>query len=231
MNHCQHLSVFLLALILLGTAIVGCSERVQRENVFANTETGVGIFIAQDPKTQMYEGKIGYFRHELFYVPTGKLVTYKNDNGELIEDVTGGQIKNDANIVPDVLAEIRVGVAAQGNTPKMDLYQRLAVGPTAVGSDAAKIMMINGEENESNLAALISPSKTTSELRSELDRMIESGKLKGTLAANYPDVDAYANKLAGEISNGKRGWTQIRADGGSELKTLVYRLRPVVDVP
>lgn len=229
MNYTSCFSVLLTALLLACTMVVGCSERVQRENVFANTETGVGIFIAQDPKTQMYEGKVGYFRHELFYVPTGKLVTYKNDKGELIEDVTGDHIKNDANIVPDVLAEIRVGVAASDNAPKMDLYQRLAVGPTAVGSDAAKIMMVDGDE--SNLSALVNPTKYEDELRNELDQMISSGTLKGELTEQYPDVETYADTVAEDITGGKSDYAQVRAEGNPELEVLVQRLRPVVEVP
>lgn len=88
--------LFLMALLIPGG--VGCSERLLRENVFANTETGIGIFINQNRQTQMYEGKLGYFRHELFLVPTNKVVNGDKDGPVSVE----GPLDQ----TPDVLADI-----------------------------------------------------------------------------------------------------------------------------
>ncbi len=227
-NFAHSLCVCGLAALL--TAMTGCSERVQRENVFANTETGLGIFISQDPKTQMYEGKLGYFRHEMFYVPTGKLVVYKpktNTDDQYVED--GEMSKNDADKVPDVLADIRVGAKKSSTEGNFDLYQRLAVGKHAVESTAASVML--SEEDASTLGPLLNPSKADKAFRAELDKMMETGRLRGEFPEGIKDVASLIEKAALEVSGGELEWNQIRSAGGPMLEQLVTRLRTNVEVP
>lgn len=124
-------------LILLATT-TGCSERLMRENVFANTETGIGIFITQNPKTQLYEAKLGYFRHELFFVPTSKTIKYKFVDGKRVES----EAKHyDPSSTPEVLAEIAIGAKADKNKAGFDVRQRLAVGAIAVQQNSALALM------------------------------------------------------------------------------------------
>lgn len=143
-------------LVLVATSAAGpggCSDRLLRENVFANTETMVGVQLAQNAQTQMYELKAGFVRHELFLVPTGKRVVY-NADGEVVptdDTITNGQVtarktasgENAADRTPEVLGEIMVDGALPfapgqgGNPPRVGVYQRLAVGKLAVAQPAA----------------------------------------------------------------------------------------------
>lgn len=125
------------AVAACATASAGCSDALLRETVLANTETLIGVAVAQDPKTSMYQGRIGYARHELFLVPTGKRVVKEGESGES---------SSDAASTPEVLGEIMAdgeipsadGVSAPG---RVGVYQRLAVGRTAVQSGAAVALL------------------------------------------------------------------------------------------
>lgn len=135
------------AALLLPTG--GCSDRLLRENVFANTETMLGVQVAQNAKTQMYEARLGFVRHELFLVPTSKRVVYGKD-GEIAPRGSDGSVdaatvrsltSNDAATTPEVLGEIMVDGAlpgmGNGGNLRVGVYQRLAVGKEAVSQPAA----------------------------------------------------------------------------------------------
>ncbi|HYE03056.1 MAG TPA: hypothetical protein VD963_07455 [Phycisphaerales bacterium] len=126
---------------LAACAPPACSSPAARENVLAHTETMLGLSITENPATRSYQGRLGYGRHELFHVPTSKLVA----GGEHV--TSGAPVGpapvtfNDPASVPDVLAEIQVGGTLRGSSQKVRLYQRLAVGSNAVRSPAASLMM------------------------------------------------------------------------------------------
>jgi len=148
--HLQYRFLLTIAGVILFVATTGCSERLMRENVFANTETGFGLFIAQNAKTQLYEAKLGYFRHELFFVPTSKTITYKFVDGKRVES----EVKHyDPSSTPEVLAEIAIGAKADKNKAGFDVRQRLAVGKIAVTQTSALALMIDDPEVAKALVA------------------------------------------------------------------------------
>ena len=133
--------VGLVGIMAMGGGLGGCAEKLLRENVFANTETMFGIMVTENPKTQLYEGRVGYARHELFLVPTSKRVHYSE--GETGDPGTGTH--DDPSKTPEVLAEIQVGGHAKGGGT-VKVYQRLAVGALAVRSGAAIALMAQNVE-------------------------------------------------------------------------------------
>ncbi|MBX3405828.1 MAG: hypothetical protein KF869_03600 [Phycisphaeraceae bacterium] len=133
--------------------LTGCHGKLLRENVLATTQTAIGLSLAQNAQTQMYEAKLGYFRNEFFLVPTSKRVVYDADNKDAAGTkgctATACMLKsaecNDPSKTPEVLAEIQVGGSGKqtfkDQTSRVDVYQRLAVGRIAVQSKAAVALM------------------------------------------------------------------------------------------
>jgi hypothetical protein len=95
-----------LSAILL-CALIGCATS-GNNTIVGGTTTVLGVQIAQNPATQLYEAKFGYSRAELLVVP-------RPTNGAP---------------VPDVVSELRFNNIFQGG----GLYQRLAIGQTAVAN-------------------------------------------------------------------------------------------------
>jgi hypothetical protein len=131
----------------LSLLLTGCSARLARENVFANTESAFGLTLAENPQTQIYELKLGYARHELFYVPTSKMIFYNGGGSGLGNEVAppGMTDYNDPSKVPDVVAEIQVGGNGSSNGTNspggsFNIRQRLAVGSVAVKSPSASAL-------------------------------------------------------------------------------------------
>lgn len=95
----------LFALLLL----TGCGA-INHSYVVSGTGTVLGVQIAENPATQLYEAKFGYARAEIALVPT---------NG------------------PAVLMELRYsGIFSRSG----GIYQRLAVGAAAVSQPGAAFM-------------------------------------------------------------------------------------------
>jgi hypothetical protein len=136
-----------IALVVFSAVIAGCSERLSRENVFADTATGLGLFITENPKTQLYEGKLGYFRHEVFFVPTNKTITYEQkDSKSLLGLIFGTFLEKepastDPSKTPQVLAELAAGGEVSQKTGGFQVRQRLAVGRAAVTAPSAIALM------------------------------------------------------------------------------------------
>lgn len=102
-------------------------------SVIATTQTGLGVSVSENPSTQLYELRFGFFRNEFTFVP-----------GDT----------NHPGTVPDVLMELRYENIIKGGS----LYQRLAVGSTAVTQPGATLLFgkdSNGNLN-SNVVATIS---------------------------------------------------------------------------
>lgn len=94
------------------TVLVICSgcRAIDRNYVVTGTGTIIGIQIAENPATQLYEAKLGYARAEAALVPT---------NGV------------------SVLMELKYsGIFSRGG----GIYQRLAVGDTAIRQPGAAVM-------------------------------------------------------------------------------------------
>jgi len=121
----KNLVLFLLAVLVL---IAGCSTP---HTVIVNTGTVLGISVAENPTTTMYEAKLGYARAEFASVPIST-----NSLGTLV--------------VPDVLVELRMENMFKGGL----VYQRLAVGENAVKQPGAALMFAKNAEGEVSPAAL-----------------------------------------------------------------------------
>ena len=104
----------LLAIIGAGSLVVlsGCENL---HSVVTTTQTGLGVSVSENPSTQLYEARLGYFRNEFAFVP-----------GDT----------NRPGTVPDVLLEIRLENIFKGGL----VYQRLAVGRNAVTQPGAALM-------------------------------------------------------------------------------------------
>ena len=152
-------------LVFGGIFLSGCSQKLMRENVFANTESMIGLAIKQNPKTQLYEFQAGFARHELFFVPTDKSVKYDANGVEL-------DIQRGAGTTAQVLAEIQVGGSGKGNSGSVEIYQRLAVGEIAVNSQAAVALLAHDDATASAIAnPELSAKLVTATRKSKLDQI------------------------------------------------------------
>lgn len=104
--------------ILLALAISGCKAP---HSVIATTQTGLGVSVSENPSTQLYEVRFGFFRNEFTYVPGST---------------------NQPGTVPDVLMELRYENILKGGS----LYQRLAVGKNAVTQPGASFLFAKGAD-------------------------------------------------------------------------------------
>jgi hypothetical protein len=110
-----------IAVAVLALVAAGCKTN----SVITTTQTGLGISISENPSTQLYEARLGYFRNEFAYVPGNT---------------------NDPTSVPDVLLEIRMENLFRGGL----VYQRLAVGKNAVSQPGASLMFARDADGNLN---------------------------------------------------------------------------------
>jgi len=108
----------LLSLVALMSAMCGCTNL---HSVITSTQTGLGVSVSENPSTQLYEMRFGYFRNEFAFVP-----------GDT----------NHPGTVPDVLMEIRMENILKGGL----VYQRLAVGSHAVSQPGAAMLFAKGAD-------------------------------------------------------------------------------------
>lgn len=224
----------------------GCSTRLSRENILANTETAYGLSVSQNTKTQAPEVKLGYFRHEFFYVPSSKTILYEDNQKGLggEQDATWqAEGFNDPSNTPEVLAEIAIrsggtsrlqsdqqdGGRPASATANFRVRQRLAIGKLAVTSGAAVALMSDQPLDAGTAAALISSANPAdNQLRAELDELLkkplkQAESCGGRSYATDRTMN-YARCLAGEISGGDT-LDNVRALGGENLKKLVETLK------
>lgn len=215
---------------VMGTG--GCSTRLARENVFANTESAFGFTVAENPQTQMYELKLGYARHELFYVPSSKLVFYEKGGGKG-KEVAPTTITdyNDPSSTPEVLAEIQIGGSGQSRGGNFTLRQRLAIGKNAVGAPAA-VGLMAGDSQAALEVVRVANDPTIAEQRARLDALLKKDlkpdapcgtKKRSECKTN----EEFADCLAGEIAPGST-LARIRFFGGANLEKLIQRLQTAV---
>ena len=111
-----------LFLAVLCLAMTGCTNL---HSVITSTQTGLGVSISENPSTQLYEMRFGYFRNEFAFVP-----------GDT----------NHPGTVPDVLMEIRMENILKGGL----VYQRLAVGSNAVMQPGAALLFSKGANGDAD---------------------------------------------------------------------------------
>ncbi|MBI5386182.1 MAG: hypothetical protein HZA90_16040 [Verrucomicrobia bacterium] len=136
------LNLILLPMAFLGLVLTqtGC-KTVARENIISTINTGIGITLSENPRTELYEVKAGFIRDQFYSVPTGK-------------KVEGTGQSNAANWTPEVVSGIRAHSGAEHLFIGMDVAENFAVGAVAVQSEAATAMYIaNAKNSESAKAA------------------------------------------------------------------------------
>lgn len=121
---------YLLAVLISATAS-GCLPA--RHSVVASTGTVIGLEIAQNPASQMYQAKLGYNRAELAVVPSNR----SSDKGEAS---TGGGASDTADVVMELNYANIFSLSQSG------IYQRLAVGKFAVSQPGAAFMFAKGKD-------------------------------------------------------------------------------------
>lgn len=113
---------------LLFVTVAGGMACAGRQALITSTGTNIGVDIAQSPTTQTPHAKLGYQRVEVAIVPT---------NRSALEDA--GDKGGGAADHGEVLMELRYGgIFDLGATS--GIYQRLAVGSTAVRQPGAAYM-------------------------------------------------------------------------------------------
>jgi hypothetical protein len=140
------LNMLLLASTVTGIALnsVGC-KTIARENIISSINTGIGISLTENPKTEMYEVKIGYIRSQFYSVPTGKTVE---------DDCTNGaHHTNHAHKTPEMVAGIRMESGIEQLLVGLKVTESFAVGKTAVMSPAAVAMYVANAESDAKAMA------------------------------------------------------------------------------
>ena len=114
--------------------------------VIASTGTVIGVEVAQNPANQTPQAKLGYDRAELALVPTSRPpCAIKSDDSSVI----CGEIKGAVKDVPDVLMELRYGGIFDLGASS-GIYQRLAVGQTAVSRPGAAFLFAKDSDGNLN---------------------------------------------------------------------------------
>jgi hypothetical protein len=173
--------------------------------VIAATGTVIGVEVSQNPATQAPQAKLGYNRGELAVVPSNRPPCVTDDSAT----VQCGSLGQGAKDVPDVLMELRYG-GIFDTGPSSGIYQRLAVGETAVAQAGAALMFARNAEgtlDPGTAAALREAQAGAEQIRivraSAVDRIeadvtgedgrIDKAKLEALLDAtpSAQDVEAY----------------------------------------
>ena len=199
-----------------GIALAGCMAMLltgcvaNKENVLAVTSTVIGVQIHQKDADKTPELKVGYARAEFAYVPTDK-----NTNGS-------GSAAHSAEVLMEINAQgnLGLGTAYQGG-----IYQRLAVGPTAVSQPGAAYMMAKDKNGnlspetaeavsqsikESAAQTITSENSQADQLakatddgngkvdQAKLDKLVKGTPLEGHVNKFYgASIDSLKNKLTG----------------------------------
>ncbi len=136
----------LLILSLLPLLVTACAGVRESSGIIASTGTILGIEGSQSPSTDTPQATIGYKRAEFTFVPATQI-------GEVSEAESCGRdannnevcVKDDVPIfaTPNVLTEVYFKTLLQST-----LYQRMAVGETAVQQGGAAIIFAKGPDGE-----------------------------------------------------------------------------------
>lgn len=201
----------LLIVILPILLSLGCAS--EKHYVIAATGTVIGLEVAQNPSTQMYQAKLGYNRAELALVPSNRASGKKGDKS------TG----NGAADTTDVMMELHY--ANIFSLSESGIYQRLAVGRTAVSQPGAALMFAKGKDGNLDPKVADSVTKAVSTIppvqpaitalkvdlakNYELRKATEKAKFDAAAAsAGYTSFDAFLidpNTTQAQIDQVKKG--------------------------
>lgn len=182
------------ALLFLSFATLLLTGCAGRHAVVAITGTVIGVEISQNPQTQMYQAKLGYNRGELAIVPSNRSA-----------EKDPGNFGNGASDTTDVLMELKYkSIFSFSNA---GIYQRLAVGKTAVSQPGAAFMFAKddgGELDESKARAIAEGLKKIPETPEDVsEARVSVAKAYTLLASTKADV---FNKAAA-----KEGYADFRS--------------------
>ena len=191
--HCRSRCALIPLAAALALVANGCATKTHY--VVAATGTVIGVEIDQDPATQTPQAKLGYNRGELAIVPTDRQIcSIPEDKKEVVCAPAGGT----AESVPDVLMELKyAGIFDTGQAS--GIYQRLAVGNTAVQQPGAAAMFLrnsSGNVDENMFAALAAVQNVPETTMTSIER---KNRMLGVYKANAAQKDSFdaAAKSAG----------------------------------
>lgn len=192
------------------TTILGCATR---SAIVTSTGTNIGVDISQNPATNSPQAKLGYQRVETAIVPT-------NRSAEPAPGNFGGGAADHG----DVIMELRYG-GIFDTGPSSGIYQRLAVGYTAVQQPGASVMFARnagGDVDEKAQAAL----RNLSSVPEPSTEFIEDVKLiRNARTCHRKEVDAViANVGAVSYDNIVDG--KVTVDQLTAIKEDIEELAP-----
>src|SRR5262245_16999965 len=121
-------------ILVIGIAATGCAN--QGYSVIASTATTIGVGISQQPSNGAVDATLGYKRAEFAFVPT-------NRNSGEAAGATGGGAKDTGNVILELKY---FGIFSTGSDS--GVYQRLAVGETAVKQPGAAALFLKGADGK-----------------------------------------------------------------------------------
>lgn len=124
------------AIILLALTALLSACTTNKHIVLASTGTVIGLEIAQNPSTQMYQAKLGYDRAELALIPSNRASGATNDV------TTGGGAADVADVVMELHYNNILSMSTSG------IYQRLAVGKNAVNQPGAAMLFAKDKDGK-----------------------------------------------------------------------------------
>jgi hypothetical protein len=250
---------WLIGVIGLCLVVAGCS--IDRHTVIAATGTNLGVELTADPSTQTPRMKVGYNRSELALVPSNR--SAEKDVGSRIGSARCNGCCGDGTVctspekcqaelgkihdggaadTAEVLMEIRMsgGILFSGISDG-NLYQRLAVGKTAVQQPGAALMFAKNPKGEISTGA-VTAIQTLAEqpaavraTRGELARAYMSSDKKSDFDAAAQAAGYTVQSIGGrtlspfqvfQLDNDfKDGNPGLRAAAEARLKVLLDELR------
>ncbi len=178
---------------LIGILGVVCGCANNRHAVIAVTGTNIGVEVSQNPTNQSPQAKLGYQRTEVAIVPS-------NRSGG-VEPGGTSTVGNGAADVADVLMELKFSNIFSLNNS--GVYQRLAVGRTAVTQPGAAYMFArdqNGNidsETAAAIASIESVKYTPSEVRGLKSEIVDLYNKH----SQTPDKQAVVKEVVKEVTS------------------------------
>ncbi len=244
---------------------------IDRHTVIASTGTSFGVDLSQDQATQTPRMKVGYSRAELALVPSNRSAN-KDPGLRLASLLCAHCAKGEpgcttpekcqkvlCQLTPDMLKDIKEGGAVDTAEVLMEirmmggigfngisdggLYQRLAVGKTAVKQPGASLMFARDKKGELSADAATAVEKATAAVKAvpqePTDTLSQRGDLaRAFMAANDKTLFDEAAKEAGYTAATPTPFQQFlldddfksdnagkRSAAGARLKVLTESLK------
>ncbi|HPM74232.1 MAG TPA: hypothetical protein PLA71_00755 [Saccharofermentans sp.] len=195
--------------MLLVVVFGGCRSQTC---IVTSTISGLGIDASFDPHTQVPHGRIGYIRSEAAIVPTNR----KADGD------TGGSVGGGAKDAPNVLLEMNTGGIFNLFTDSL-IYQRLAIGETAVSQPGAVAMFLKNKDGAVDekaveaakaLSGLVESNSDKLKVKRDILNLTADEKINAKLVEELKKLNMDLDKFIDEQSMTEK-----------ELKELLDRVR------